>query len=244
MKIIRLNTVKSTNTYLKNIDLTNEGDNYTVVVAKEQTAGRGQMKSKWISEAGKNLTFSVLCRFNDLKVENQKYLNYAISLGVYDVLKELKLSKLSIKWPNDILSGKKKVCGILIENNLKGSYIKSSVIGVGLNVNQEKFNNDLVMASSLKNILKKDFDLESLLQSILERIKQNIDLLNSEKFDFLNEKYLKVLYKKGIPNMFKNKKGVLFMGKIIGVSKEGKLQVELTDETIKEFGIKEISIIP
>ncbi|XRE44221.1 Biotin--protein ligase [Tenacibaculum discolor] len=241
MKIIKLNAIDSTNTFLKNMVSKVVADDFTVVVAKTQTKGRGQMNSEWVVEEGKNLTFSVFSRFTDLDVEKHKYLNFSVSLSVFEVLKELGLPNLAIKWPNDILSGNKKLGGILIENTLKGSKIVSSVIGIGINVNQDSFSKSLPNASSVKNILGKEFDLDILLGSILKKLEGYFRLLEKKEYELLEEAYLKFLYKKNVPTMFKNSQNILFMGKIIGVSKSGSLQIELENETIQEFGLKEVS---
>lgn len=243
MKIIKLNAIASTNSFLKDMVVKSDIENFTVVVANKQVSGRGQMQSKWVSEAGKNLTFSVFSVFESLHIDSQKYLNFTVSISVFEALQTFNLPKLAIKWPNDILSDKYKICGVLIENSLKGSFIKSSIIGIGLNVNQEVFPSDVGKASSIKNMLGKKMDLDIVLNVVLEKLQQNIQLLNEKQYPKLEMKYLNVLYRKGIPSMFKNKKDIVFMGKIIGVSNEGKLQVELEDETVKEFGLKEVSFI-
>lgn len=240
MKIIKLNAIDSTNTFLKEMTVNTVVKNATVVVAKNQTKGRGQMQSKWVSENGKNLMFSVFYEFKNLLINNQKYLNYAVSISVFEALSGLYLPNLTIKWPNDILSENKKICGILIENSLQKSNIKSSIIGIGVNVNQEIFPSYLANASSIKNILSKEIDINTLLDIILNKLQLNIDILNREKFQLLEERYINVLYKKNIPCMFKTAQNVLFMGKIIGVSPLGKLQIELEDGTVQEFGVKEV----
>ncbi len=218
-------------------------ENYTIVVTNNQTNGRGQQVSNWVSEPLKNLTFSIFIEFSNLLIQEKKYLNFAISLAVYDLLFELNIAKTAIKWPNDILSANKKICGILIENSIKGNKIKSSTIGIGLNINQEVFPENLNKATSLKLITGKDYDLDILLKNLAEKIIQKIELLNNRKFDELENSYLNVLYKKNIPTIFKDSKDVLFMGIITGISTHGKLQVQLEDDSIKEFGIKEITFI-
>ena len=241
MKIIKLDAIDSTNSFLKNLSVNSTVQDFTIVVAKQQTFGRGQMNAKWVVDEGKNLTFSVFSCFDDLEISNQKYLSFSVSLAVFETLNELKLPKLAIKWPNDILSVNKKIAGILIENNLKGAKITSSVIGIGINVNQENFSKDLPNATSIKNIVNKEFDLDVLLNEVLIKLKDKIDLLKRKEFALLEEEYLSVLYKKNVPSMFKNNQNILFMGKIIGVSENGNLQVELENETVKEFGLKEVS---
>ena len=243
MKIIKLSAIDSTNSFLKEMASNSVLENYTVVVTENQIKGRGQQGSTWSSEAGKNLVFSVFVAFKSLSISDKKYLNYAISLGVFEVLKQENIPRISIKWPNDILSAKKKIGGILIENSLKGAKIASSVIGIGLNVNQTSFSSSLENAGSLKLSSNRTFDLDELLKELLVSLKSKLSLLNSKAFESLETSYLNVLYKKNIPAMFKDSSDVLFMGIIRSISKEGKLQVELEDETLKEFGIKEISFL-
>ena len=243
MKIIKLNATNSTNSFLKELGRDTALENFTIVVASEQKKGRGQQDSQWVSEPFKNLTFSVFTNEFVLEIRHQKYLNFAISLALFNTLSSYKIPNLSIKWPNDILSANKKICGILIENNIKGPKINSSIIGVGLNVNQERFLDSLNNVSSLKNICNLEFDLDLLLLKIIENLKKTIHLLSLNEYLQLETDYLNALYKKNIPAMFKDKTGLLFMGKIIGVSSYGSLQVELEDETIKEFGVKEISFL-
>ena len=241
MKIIRLNTIDSTNSFLKKLARTSTLENMTTVVTENQTSGRGQSSEKWKSKPFKNLTFSTLIHLRDFKVTNQTYLNFAVSLSIFNALVELDIPKVKIKWPNDILSGTKKLCGILIENTIKGGLIHYSVVGIGLNVNQEEFPKELSSASSIKKIIGKEFDLNELLQSILKHLKKTSSLLENKNYEVLEKEYLNNLYKKNTPTMFKNAKSVLFMGIIKGVSSNGKLQIQLENDVIKEFGIKEIS---
>ena len=181
--------------------------------------------------------------FNSFATSNSRYLNFAVSLAIFEVLIAQNIPDISIKWPNDILSGKKKVCGVLIENRLKGKEISSAIIGIGLNVNQTRFSSTLEKASSLKLTSNRTFNLAQLLEDMVVSLKSKIVLLNTKDFSSLETSYLKVLYKKNIPTMFKDRKGVLFMGIIRGISMDGKLQVALEDETLREFGIKEISLL-
>ena len=243
MKIIKLNAIDSTNSFLKDLSQDSALENFTVVVAKKQTEGRGQHKSNWQSEAHKNLTFSTFIKFNNLKISDRKYLNFAISLAIKNALISLDLKKIAIKWPNDIMSANKKICGILIENTFKGDKIKNSIIGIGLNVNQEEFPVHLKNASSLKLETSKSYDLDDLLNKILIELQNNIGLLNSREYNLLEKEYLDVLYKKNIPTMFKNSRDEIFIGLIFGISTNGNLQIQLEDDSIKEFGIKEISIL-
>jgi len=217
-------------------------ENYTVIVAEEQTKGRGQQRNSWLSEPSKNLTMSIFIDDLDLKIYNQKYLNFAISLAIFKTLTALKIENLSIKWPNDIMSVNKKICGILIENSISSNKIYASIIGIGLNVNQIQFPESLKNASSLKALTNITYDLDNLLIKLIKEIKSSLQILSLEKYTQLEQQYLDVLYKKNIPTMFKNSEDVLFMGKILGISDSGNLLIELEDDIIKEFGIKEVSL--
>jgi BirA family biotin operon repressor/biotin-[acetyl-CoA-carboxylase] ligase len=239
MRIIKLIAIDSTNSFLKEMAQSSSLENYTVIVAKEQTKGRGQMGTSWLSEANKNLLCSVFVRFDSFLIKNQVLVNYAVSIAIVNVLNKYKLPKLAIKWPNDILSSNKKMCGLLIENVMQKDEIKSSIIGIGLNVNQVNFPVNFNATSILKET-KKETNIDEFLNELLAELKIQISYIIDASKNNLKENYLKYLYKKNTPTMFKNSKGVLFMGKIIDVSSEGKLQIELEDDSIKEFGIKEV----
>ena len=243
MKIIKLDTVVSTNSFLKDLSVSAALENFTVVVTQKQTKGRGQQKNEWLSEPYKNLTFSVFTSLKDVKIIHKKYLNFAISLAIYRVLCDKNIPKISIKWPNDLMAANKKICGILIENTFFGDQIKSTIIGIGLNVNQEKFPASLRNVTSLKLATLKETDLNALLHEILAELQSNLKLLESKDFHLLEEQYLNVLYKKNIPTMFKTSDDEIFMGIISGISDQGNLQIQLEDDSIKEFGIKEVSML-
>ena len=241
MKIIKLDAIDSTNSFLKDLSRNSTLENFTTVVSKYQTKGRGQQGDYWISADGKNLTFSTFVSFVSLELHQHKYLNFAISIAILEVLKHLGVVNLKIKWPNDILAGNDKISGILIENSIKNKKIQSSVIGIGINVNQLAFPIFNRNATSLKKCLQKDFDLKELLNIFIKKIQIKVNLLNIGDFDALQEQYLNYLYKINVPTTFKDKENVLFMGIIIGISNNGKLRIRLENDSIKEFGIKEVS---
>lgn len=245
MQIIKLNATESTNAYLKELFIDVALNDFTVVVANEQSKGRGQMGTVWESEPGKNLTFSVLKRFDGFVVSQQFMINVMVSMALYEHLKKLQIPDLSVKWPNDILSGHHKIAGILIENILSGDKIQSSIIGIGLNVNQMHFNN-LPNVSSIKLILGKNMDLDELLRSILQSMQETFAVLNAKnasKRNTILENYKSVLFRKDKPSTFRDENEELFMGFITDVSAEGKLIVTLEDDVKKEFGLKEIKLL-
>lgn len=242
MQIIKLNATDSTNLYLKDLMNIKSLEDYTIVVAEKQTLGRGQMGTKWESKPFKNLTFSILRKFDSEKVTNPFMLNICVSLAVYALLSKLHLPDLKVKWPNDILSGNFKICGILIENILSGNRMLASVIGIGLNVNQVTFNN-LPKVSSLKLLTGKTFNLDQLLREFQAVLKQVFLELDEKGAFEMKKKYENVLFRKDKPSTFKENDGKLFMGIIQGVSNEGKLVVTIEDDIKKEFDLKAIRLL-
>ncbi|ULC58932.1 biotin--[acetyl-CoA-carboxylase] ligase [Flaviramulus sp. BrNp1-15] len=241
MQIIKLNAIDSTNSFLKEMISKEFVADYTIVVTKQQTSGRGQMGTVWKSETGKNLMFSLFKDLSMHDIEFPFYINMAICLAVFKTLKALNIPSLSIKWPNDILSANKKICGILIENVIKNK-LNSTIIGIGVNVNQTEFK-DLPKASSLKSITGVHYNLDEILLSIIKDTKYYSSVLQQEKYDDVKNEYEANLFRKNKPSTFKNAEGLMFSGFIKGVTKYGKLQVILEDEVVKKFDLKEITLL-
>lgn len=241
MKVIKLDAIDSTNDFLKSLSVTQQVENFTVVTAENQTKGKGQMGSEWVSESGKNLIMSVLVRDFLLETNAIFNLNIAVSMAVISALESFKIPNLSIKWPNDILSDTKKIGGILIENSLKSDTSIVSIVGLGLNVNQINFEN-LPKASSLAEVCDKTFDKEEILYEILDHLERNILFWNQKSLSLKNE-YTNRLFKKGIPMPFQNRNEMNFMGIIQGISAYGKLKILLEDDKVQEFDIKEIQML-
>ncbi len=242
MKIIKLDAINSTNSFLKDLIHNSTLEEFTVVVTDQQTSGRGQIDNSWESEPYKNLTISIFTPLKKVLIEHQAFLSFAVSIAIHEVLASLSIPDLWIKWPNDILSDNQKICGILIETTFSQYLIKNTIIGIGLNVNQENFSRTLPNASSLKKIMKKDFDLEPLMNSVVERIHSKISLIEKGLFDTIRKQYHTALYKKDVPTTFIDKKtGSFFMGIIIGVNAKGYLQIQKENDSIVNYDVKEIS---
>lgn len=241
MKIIKLSAIESTNAFLKQKAQLGDLNDTTVAVTDNQTKGRGQMETKWLSEPHKNLTFSVFKKFNKLQINEQPYLNFAVCLAVLDALKELKVPNLSIKWPNDIMAGDQKLCGILIEATFKQKTIKNTILGIGLNVNQTIFPKELPNATSLKKVLNKEFELEVVLKTLLKSLKAYLKFIENHQFNEIYTAYQEKLYKKGITTTFIDlKKNKTFKASIEAVSKKGYLILELDEGYYEKYGTKEI----
>jgi len=217
-------------------------DDFTVVCTENQTNGKGQLGSEWHANESENLTFSVFLNTSFLALENQFYLNCAVSISVFNVFKKIIVPKPSIKWPNDILSENKKLCGVLIENVVKSNAETHAIIGIGLNVNQTLFN-PAYKASSLKNSTGIHYNLDEVLLLILVELQCQIEQLKAQKYTVLHNAYEAELFRKNKPSTFKNAEGELFLGFIKHVTSSGMLQVLLEDEIIQEFRLKEVKLL-
>lgn len=240
---VTLKEVDSTNNFLKGL-LSNSKPlmDGTVIMAENQFAGRGQHQNGWHAEPGKNLTFSVLLQPHFLPVTNQFDLVRIISLGVFDALEPLLGSKLKIKWPNDIYYADDKLGGILIENIIQSGQIKNSVIGIGLNVNQDGFPSYLLNAVSIKQILHQDYDLKVLLADICRHIEAYYLNLKAGKISFVRNAYLSRLYWLNENKSFKSQMNE-FNGIIRNVKDNGLLVVENNNHEELEFSLKEIEFL-
>lgn len=241
MTLIKLDAIDSTNDYLKRLSKESYLDNYTVVVANEQTNGKGQMGAKWVSEKGKNLTMSILIKDFSSRNNNIFTLNSIVALSILDVLNTFNIPNISIKWPNDIMSDSKKVAGVLIENSLKSEVSFTSVVGIGLNLNQTNFDN-LTQVNSLSMITGNIYDSEHIAVLLKESIKEKI-LATTKNTEFLWKTYHENLYKLNYPSAFEDKMGNRFMGTIKRVNKDGKLEVLHEDDSIIQYEVKEIKML-
>ena len=242
MKIIKLNAIDSTNRFLKELAQEETAENYTIVVANQQTDGKGQRGASWISESDKGLTFSLL--YNNLQESaiNLFELNCIVAFSIVEALQSISLIKFQIKWPNDILAENKKIGGVLIENSFKNQQEIVSVIGIGINVNQLHFEN-LPQASSLALLESKIFDKEEIMIKIAKQLKFNLENAQKIGSNFYWERYHELLYKRGVVSAFEDGNGNQFVGKISAVTREGKLQLELENNVLSIFDIKEIKML-
>jgi len=240
---IKLKEVDSTNNYLKNLASKSEPlTEGTVIMADHQFAGRGQQDTIWQTEPGKNISASVFLKPVFLPIYKQFYLNMAVSIAISEALCFFLPDTVNIKWPNDIYYNGKKLGGVLIENSLSGSIIKSSVIGFGLNINQQKFQPALEeKATSVFQILHKDVRLELVLEKIFVYIEKYYLNLKSEKYNFLQKTYLERLLNFETIAKYK-RNGQVFEGIIKGVRENGILTMEI-DGKMHDFNFKEIEYI-
>lgn len=239
-RYIWLDRVDSTNSYCMKMATENEPEGLTVA-AFFQENGRGQRGSSWESRDGLNLTFSLLLRPTFLRVEEQFALSKAIALSVCEWINSAGASA-KIKWPNDIYIGNSKVCGILIENSFSSATLDVSVVGIGLNLNQIVFSEDLPNPTSMKLITGNDFQPAAAMVELVKNI-QNLyaKLRLSDKSD-IDTLYLNKLYRFGEFFDFKTSE-VPFRAKIVGVKNTGELILETEIGQQMFFAFKEVSFI-
>jgi len=242
MDIIKVDAIDSTNTFLRDMSRGKSITRPICVIAKEQLAGKGQMGTVWQSNVGENLTCSVYMPVDKVCVVDQFYVSMTVSLAIYDTLQSFIVPKLSIKWPNDILSDRYKICGVLIENILTNRTFQGAIIGIGLNVNQLKFDN-LPQARSIRQITGNSFDIDKILHILLLKLEHRFSGLSKSAYELYKKEYESLLFRKNKPSTFLDAKGNSFVGVIQNVTSFGKLQLLLEDEIIKEFNLKEISLL-
>ncbi|MDZ7615021.1 MAG: biotin--[acetyl-CoA-carboxylase] ligase [Flavobacteriaceae bacterium] len=243
MNIHKFGAIPSTNSYLKELVKKGATESFTIVSAEYQTKGRGQMETTWYSSEGNNLLFSILINFEGVLAEDQFYLNCAVSLGILEALRAYNIPELTVKWPNDIMSENRKLAGILIENSLSQGQIKYAVVGIGLNVNEEKFPLELPKAVSMYQILGRKTDRNELLLELAEKIRKYAGLFITGQYHWLIEKYQENLYKFGQTHKFETSTGDVFSGKIRDVKPGGNLVIEFEDGTQTSFRFKEIRFL-
>jgi BirA family biotin operon repressor/biotin-[acetyl-CoA-carboxylase] ligase len=238
-----LNSVDSTNKYAHELISKINPIEGTVIRAEEQYAGRGQFGSEWKSKPGENITLSIILCPKFLLVKHQFYLNAAIALGVYDFINEIIVSsRLSIKWPNDIYIGEKKIAGLLIENILRGAYLDKTIVGIGININQTEFDPALPNPTSLSLECRKNFSIDNLLFQLYACLERQYLRLQRGSLQEIIKDYQKCLFGTNLTRKYKLSDGSLIEAEIVGVEENGRLLVK-HNETIRSFDLKEISVL-
>ena len=244
-------TIDSTNTRLL---ADKDGlPNRTVYAALFQTAGRGQKGNRWESRSGENLTFSILLKPQDIRVREQFILSQVVALGLLDFLRSEGVTA-TIKWPNDIYVGDKKICGTLIEPTLSGGQLSSAVAGIGLNLNQRVFDPSIPNPTSLSLVTGRSYDVKEMLPRVLEPIFTRCDKLFSPYArNGYDAEYMEHLYRRGewygfeelpaseVPT--EHRSGRRVEARILGIDPEARLLLEHRDGTIHTYGFKEIKYI-
>ena len=235
---IHLDTVSSTNSCLQEMLKRSKPPEWTVVVADYQELGRGQGAHVWLSERNQNLLMSVLLYPEFLSVSLQFQLSIMTSLAVCDTLQDLEISPV-IKWPNDILTEKGKIAGILIEHGIMGGQLSHSILGIGLNVNQLRFPGFPLRATSLAMEKPGHFDIRGLSKLLTDKLMSRYLQLLDGGGEPLRDAYLNNLFSLNKTVRFKAE-GKEFTGVIRGISEIGELLVE-SEGTIRGYGLHSLT---
>lgn len=243
-KRILLASVDSTNNEARRrLDNNDELPEISVIIADEQTSGRGQRGNSWEAEAGKNLLFSIVCHPDFLKASEQFVLSQAMALAVALTVNEVVVTdECRVKWPNDIYIGNKKVSGTLIECDLRGSNIETCIIGTGININQEVFHSDAPNPVSMAQIAGKEFDREAILSQILGRFITIYDVIRQGDADAVRRLYKVWLYRKSGFYKYADADGE-FLAEIADVEKTGHLVLRLENGELRRYEFKDVKIV-
>lgn len=236
-------------------------DSLTVVASGYQSAGRGQRGNSWLAAPWENLTFSLLLRFSlgkattanpgvraasevILPAKDQFMVSILTTLAVHDYLSQREIDS-HIKWPNDIYCGDRKICGILIENRLVEGLVEGSIIGIGLNVNQEKFPPGVPNPTSMKLRSGRTYDVKVELETFMAVFTALLRQLSApEGPGSLKERYLSLMYRRGVHCEWADcLRGEHFFGTIEGISEDYRLMVRDDKGTLRSFAFKEVNYI-
>ena len=242
----RSDSIGSTNTYLRELNGGDPDYDYEVAVASFQTAGRGQKGNTWESEAGKNLLFSILAHPQGIKVQEQFYISEAIALAVSDSVIAFigpeYADGVSVKWSNDVYWNDFKMAGILIENTLQGDRILDTVAGVGLDVNQDVFVSDAPNPISMRNITGREFDLDALLNDIVDRFIGYMEAGTTELRNKTDKLYRSRLYRREGYHKFRDENGI-FEACIEGIRPDGCLMLQTRNGEHRTYEFKQVQFV-
>lgn len=240
-RFIRLKETTSTNNYLRGLVGKEQLPEGSVVVTDFQTAGRGQVGNSWESEGGRNLMFSVILYPDFLPANRQFLISQIAALSVKETLDQY-TDDITVKWPNDIYWKDRKICGMLIENDLTGQSLFCSVIGIGININQQEFRSNAPNPVSLTQITGREYDLDEILNSFLERLYNRYLGLIREEEDEIRSAYMATLYRGDGYYPYKDEQGV-FNARIHTIEPTGHLVLQLPGGELRRYAFKEVSVV-
>lgn len=239
--LIRVEETNSTNNYLQALCDERKVEEFTTVVADFQTSGRGQRGNSWESEPGENLLFSFVVFPEFLEARRQFLLSQIVSLAIKEELDNY-VADISIKWPNDIYWREKKICGMLIENDLMGRYISQSIAGIGININQKAFYSPAPNPVSLRQITGKEYDIFEILGNVMVRVQSFYKLLREDDTTIIATRYEKSLFRKEGMHRYRDANGE-FLARILSVEPEGKLILEDEMQRKRGYMFKEVEYL-
>ncbi|MBO7186101.1 MAG: biotin--[acetyl-CoA-carboxylase] ligase [Alistipes sp.] len=213
-----------------------------IIWAEHQTSGRGQRGHSWHSHSGENITFSIILTPTFLPATEQFLISEIAALALVDTLKEYDI-ECRIKWTNDIYAGDNKIVGILIEHTLAGMNLSRTVIGIGLNVNQLSFPEELPNPTSMAVERGITFDRREILDTFSTKIAALYDLLESGQKEAIESRYRMSMYHRDEQHTYAYADGVEFRATIRGVRPSGELCLEHEDGIVREYAFKEVEFV-
>ena len=240
--IHQFESLESTNDYASKLISKSSPIEGTVVKTSFQSAGKGQIGRYWSSEADKNVLCSIILKPAKIAPRDQIYLLMAISLAITDVLEDYSVDGLSIKWPNDVYVHDSKICGILIQNTLMDQRIVYSVIGIGLNVNQIYWPEEIPNPTSMCSLLSKEIPVEQVYKKLYQYVEYRYLVLLRKQFQRLSDEYHSLLYRKDVFARYEDDQGMM-MATLRQVKTDGSLRLELSDGAFKDYAFRTLRFL-
>lgn len=241
MEIRYVPSLDSTNSFLK---AQTDFPSFCMVVALEQTAGRGQRGNTWEAQPGKNLTFSFHFTPASIPASKQFAISEAVALAVVETLGRNEI-EAKVKWPNDIYVGEKKICGILIENSIFGTDISKCIVGIGLNVNQSRFSPALPNPVSMSQLAGREYSIEKIAANLGNTLHETLLKISSEDYRRrLHQDYLSKLWRgDGEFYPFRKDNGEEFSALIYDIEPSGHLLLKNENGELFRFAFKEVTFL-
>lgn len=240
IRFIHLHEVSSTNDYLKTYTPA-EDEEMTVVTTDFQSEGKGQGTNTWESNPGENLLFSVLCHPKNVSAKRQFILSQAMALAIRDALRPY-IDDIEIKWPNDIYWNDHKLGGILIQCRLTGANVRDCIMGVGIDVNQQNFENLTKNPISIYQIIGREIDREELLHAIIDELQYYLHLIEEHNYDFIVSDYCASLYRRYGYHEYRDVDGK-FLARFVTVEPSGHLVLKDDDGMSRVYAFKEVKFL-
>lgn len=247
---INLPTVDSTNTFVRamlqeeatgQVVSANSSSGFMLVVADDQTKGRGQQGNGWETEKDKNLTFSLLCHPDFILASRQWLISQCMAVSIQQTLSRY-VEDVEVKWPNDIYVGDQKISGTLIECDLQGKHIFNCIIGVGININQTVFRSEAPNPTSLQLLTGRPHDREEILSSLMSQFQYYYAQLQEGHEDTIRQLYMQHLYRREGFHRYRDVRGD-FLAEIADVEPTGHLRLRSEDGNVVRYELKEVQFI-
>lgn len=242
---INLPVVDSTNLFVREMldgGMADALEGFTLVVADDQTQGRGQQGNSWETERGKNLIFSLLCHPDFVKPSQQFLLSQSMALAVREALAQQTEEEVEVKWPNDIYVGGRKISGTLIECDLQGKRISNCIVGVGINVNQTEFKSDAPNPVSLQLLTGRVHDREEVLSAVVRVFQMYYERLRQGEEEAVRREYMARLHRRHGWHRYADVRGE-FMAEIADVEPTGHLLLRFENGAVARYELKEVRFV-